>query len=272
MKKKSFLTTGEFAKLCNTTKETLFHYDREGLLKPKRVSENGYRHYGMEQFFDFDMISMLKDAGSPLKEVRESIHNADGRDFLSMFEDKLRLVRKERARLAQREMMLRDMVAGTREALNFQYDTFMVQEQQEERFETFATEGALEDSLADFVERFAEYLAFYEKQGRILRAPFGVILEQADVVRGYYQERYYFSRVTRSTPHSLLHIKPRGQYAVIAHRGTIETHKKIFDCFLQQIQSTGLTVAGNCYCYDMMSYILLGSNGSYAGKYCILVN
>lgn len=273
MKKKFFLTTGEFAKLCNTTKETLFHYDRENLLKPKHLSENGYRYYGAEQFFDFDMIAMLKDAGSSLKEVRESIQNTtDGMGFLSLFKNKLHLVRKERDKLTQRENMLRDMVTGTREALNFQYDTFMVLEEQEERFETFATTGTMEDSIIDFVERFAEYSAFYEKQGMRPRSPFGVILEQKDVVRGHYQERYYFSRATRYTPHSSLHIKPEGRYAVIAHRGTVETHKNVFKDFLQHIRSAGLTVSGNGYCYDMMSYLLLDLNASYAVKYCILVN
>lgn len=271
MKKKDYLTTGEFARLCNTTKETLFHYDRKSLLKPKYVSENGYRYYGVEQYFDFDMISMLKDTGSSLKEVKDNIHNTGGGDFLSLFEERLRAVKKERARLAQREMMLRDMVAGTREALNFQYDTFMLLEQQEERFETVATKGALDYSLVDFVERFAEYSAFYEKLRRTPRLPFGVILAHDDVARGHYRERYYFSRATRSTPSSLLHIKPGGQYAVIAHRGTAQIHAQAFGYFLQQIQSAGLAVAGNCYCYDMMSYVLLGSNNSYAAKYCVLV-
>ncbi len=51
------LTTGQFAKLCGTQKGTLFFYDSEGLLKPKYVSENGYRRYGAEQFFDFDLSS-----------------------------------------------------------------------------------------------------------------------------------------------------------------------------------------------------------------------
>lgn len=272
MKKKIFLTTGEFAKLCNTTKETLFHYDRENLLKPKRVSENGYRYYGAEQFFDFDMISMLKDTGSSLKEVRESMHNTDSGNFLSLFEEKLRLVKKERARLAQRERMLRDLVAGTREALHFQYDSFMVREHEEERFETFATKSVMENSMMDFVERFAEYSAYYDKQGKIPRAPFGVIMEQEDEGSGQYQERYYFSRATHSTPRSLLHVKPKGQYAVIAHSGTVETHQKAFDGFLQQIQAAQLSAIGSCYCYDMMSYVLLGSSGSYAAKYCFLVS
>ena len=65
VKNEKFLKTGEFARLCHTTKETLFHYDREGILKPRHVSGNGYRRYGLEQFFDFDMISLLKETGRP---------------------------------------------------------------------------------------------------------------------------------------------------------------------------------------------------------------
>lgn len=271
MKKNAFLSSGEFAKLCNATKETLFHYDRENLLKPKRVSENGYRYYGVEQFFDFDMIAMLKDAGSSLKEIRESIHNTDNRDFLPLLEEKLRVVREERARLARRETTLRAMVEGAREALNFQYDTFMVLEQQEEGLEVFATTGAgVEDTMADFVERFAEYSAFYEKQGRTPLPPFGIILEQDESGGGQYQERYYFSRAVRSTPRALLRVKPQGLYAVMAHIGTMQSHLQAFDGFLRHMRSAGLAVDGDCYCYDMMSYILLGSNNVYAAKYCIM--
>ena len=50
--KKNLLTTGEFASLCSTQKGTLLFYEKEGLLRPKHVSENRYRRYGVEQFFE----------------------------------------------------------------------------------------------------------------------------------------------------------------------------------------------------------------------------
>ena len=31
-------TSGEFAKFCNTTKDTLFHYDDINLLKPAKIA------------------------------------------------------------------------------------------------------------------------------------------------------------------------------------------------------------------------------------------
>ena len=52
----AFFTTGQFAKLCSTTKETLFHYDSLGLLKPARVGENGYRYYAASQFSTLTLL------------------------------------------------------------------------------------------------------------------------------------------------------------------------------------------------------------------------
>lgn len=34
-----YLSTGEFAKLCNIKKHTLFHYDDIGLLKPEAFDD-----------------------------------------------------------------------------------------------------------------------------------------------------------------------------------------------------------------------------------------
>lgn len=269
--KKNVMMTGEFARLCKTTKATLFHYDQENLLKPKYVSENGYRHYGVEQFFDFDMITMLKETGSSLQEIKTCIHNTDSEGFLSLLEAKRLVIKKERERLAQREQTLRDLAACTREALDFDYDTFMVREQEEEHLETFSTTPVTTDSMPEFVERFTEYIDFYEKQKRIPRYPFGVIVNRDDVQQARYLERYFFSRATRSTPRSQLHLKPQGRYAVIAHQGTVQTHLETFGELLRHIRAAGLTVAGNAYVYDMMSYILQGPGKRYAAKYCVRV-
>ena len=76
--KKNLLTSGEFANLCGTQKGTLLFYEKEGLLKPKHVSENRYRRYGVEQYFEFDLLSMLKEVGSSLKEIKAHLHNMNG--------------------------------------------------------------------------------------------------------------------------------------------------------------------------------------------------
>lgn len=72
-----YLKTGEFAALCGTTKDTLIHYDRTGLLRPVRVSGSGYRMYLPSQAYCFHSIRALAKAGLALDEVRLAICEED---------------------------------------------------------------------------------------------------------------------------------------------------------------------------------------------------
>ena len=66
MKTNRFLTAGEFAKITGTTKHTLFHYDKIGLLPPDHRADNGYRYYSPEQLETFDVICTLRELDMPL--------------------------------------------------------------------------------------------------------------------------------------------------------------------------------------------------------------
>jgi DNA-binding transcriptional MerR regulator len=59
----------EFAKLAGVTVRALHHYDRIGLLKPKRTSA-GYRAYAPQDLPRLEQIIALKFIGVPLKKIR----------------------------------------------------------------------------------------------------------------------------------------------------------------------------------------------------------
>lgn len=48
--KKEYYTAGELAKLFGIPKQTMFYYDKMGLLTPEFVAKNGYRYYAMPQY------------------------------------------------------------------------------------------------------------------------------------------------------------------------------------------------------------------------------
>ena len=68
-REKSWLTSGAFAELCGTTKETLRHYKDMGLLLPAHRGDNNYSYYDVEQFYDFYAISIFRQTGTPLEEI-----------------------------------------------------------------------------------------------------------------------------------------------------------------------------------------------------------
>ena len=69
-REKGWLTSGAFAALCGTTKETLRHYKDMGLLLPAHQGNNSYFYYDVEQFYDFYAISIFRQTGTPLEEIR----------------------------------------------------------------------------------------------------------------------------------------------------------------------------------------------------------
>lgn len=267
-----YLSTGAFAKLCGVKKDTILFYDREGLLKPKYISGNGYRKYGVEQFYDFDMIAMLKETGSSLKEIKEHIRKKNPSRFLDILKEKQALLRKERKRLAQRQAMLESVIRLTQEALDTAYDTLQFFHQAEEVLEIFPIDLGREGGASKEVNILIDYNAYFEEQNRIPTLPSGFIVSEETASAGFFVLQYFFCKAVRSTPKIFFHTKPKGEYAVWAHQGTEQSHVNAFTRMVGSIHTSGKKTFGHAYAYDMMSYILLGgANAEYALRYCVQV-
>ena len=64
------LRSGEFAALCGTTKETILHFDRKGVLKPRHTTGSRYRGYHPEQIYEYEFVTLLQRTGASLEEIR----------------------------------------------------------------------------------------------------------------------------------------------------------------------------------------------------------
>ena len=82
------LTTGEFAELFGVKKQTLFHYDDMGLLRPEAVGENGYRYYSHNQLEAFSIILMLREMGLSIPEIKAQIDKHSPEDLVLLLKEK----------------------------------------------------------------------------------------------------------------------------------------------------------------------------------------
>ncbi|HEY8563726.1 MAG TPA: MerR family transcriptional regulator [Pyrinomonadaceae bacterium] len=69
--------TKQFAELSKVTVRTLHHYDRIGLLKPKRYDRNGFRLYGESEFARLQQITTLKFIGFSLNQIKEILREKE---------------------------------------------------------------------------------------------------------------------------------------------------------------------------------------------------
>lgn len=60
----------EFARLSQTTRDTLLHYDRIGLLSPTSRGENNYRYYSASQLTVITLIRTMQQLGMSLEDIQ----------------------------------------------------------------------------------------------------------------------------------------------------------------------------------------------------------
>lgn len=69
----TYFSIGEFSKLCQTTRATLYHYERQGLLSPIVNEQNGYRFYKLYDYYVFMYVAHLTRIGFSLNEIRQYV-------------------------------------------------------------------------------------------------------------------------------------------------------------------------------------------------------
>lgn len=90
---------GDVARMTGVTARTLRHYDDIGLLRPSRVSTNGYRWYGREELLRLQRILLLRELRLPLPDIHVLLDgDTDEVTFLRLHRESLRA---ERSRLDQ---------------------------------------------------------------------------------------------------------------------------------------------------------------------------
>lgn len=96
---------GAFSKISGLTTDTLYHYERLGLLRPARVDGwTGYRYYEAAQLAVANRILALKDAGFALEEIVQILEKQPSApQLIHLLEEKAALLE---ARLAAQNQQL----------------------------------------------------------------------------------------------------------------------------------------------------------------------
>jgi DNA-binding transcriptional MerR regulator len=71
------LRSGELAALAGVSRDTLRHYERQGLLPPAQRSANGYRHYPPQALARVRLVRAALGIGFSVDELREILSTRD---------------------------------------------------------------------------------------------------------------------------------------------------------------------------------------------------
>ena len=116
-KKEDYLSTSEFAKVCGVTKHTLFHYDDVGVLKPAFRDDKGYRYYALKQLSTYDIIVVLKEMNTSLKDIKKYLDNQNTDSFIEILQERSMQLAIEKRKIERTDKMIRNTLRMTAQAL-----------------------------------------------------------------------------------------------------------------------------------------------------------
>lgn len=264
---KYLVKTGEFAKLCGTTRNTLLHYDHLGLLKPAKVEPNGYRYYGTDQYVRFITIRALVDSGFPLSEIAEVLDRNDAGYIAQAVQHQLAAVNARMRELAHAERMLKEIARQARRIADAHTDPVIVERGPAELL-VVSAEGTYLDEAASLHEGAGRDLAALSVLARISpeaeMAPFCAAVDPVPVARGQvsYLTTYYLLPEHSHVPMGAeTETMPGGRYALVDHDGTWNQIVPTYQRLLAFVGAQGATLAGPLYELEKLRLLEVDNSG-----------
>ena len=261
------LTTGEFAKLCNVKKHTLFHYDEIDLLKPKIYSDNGYRLYSYEQLSLFYFISVMKDIGMSLSDIKDTINNRSPEYIEKLFLDKVDMLSEEINKLRNYQDMLITRVDKIKLASDINTDEFYIEYNKEEYYyqskhikESSDTEifNLIKDNFSEFIYRYSIDKSVYS-------------LFNIENDNGTYKlsQEYFIKKLDEKIDSDKLFIKKSGNYLIGYHKGYYDTIQSTYKNMFEHINENNLTIGEYSYANELLDELTSISKEDYLLKIMI---
>ena len=244
------IKTGDFAKLCNTNKRTLIHYDEIGLFSPAYTDEKGYRYYSENQCDTFFTITCLKEIGMPLKEIKQYIDHKDPKDLQILLVQQQQKVETELKHLhrIQQVISTKLQLLHAGEHLQFSDSVSAVS------LEYFPEEYLIVSPPLHTSNHEKIFSAIYQHiaycNHNLLNAghPYGAMLTTKDLQEGHPDVyAHFFTKVITPPAGHPWMSKPAGTYAVIYLKGDYYEADQAFHSLLNFIHENALTPGTYCY-------------------------
>ena len=234
-------TTGEFAKLANTTKHTLFYYDKIGLFSPAEKTDNEYRFYHGEQLYTFVMIQAMKEMGLSLKQIRAYLQNRSAEKLVALMEQQAESM-EERARMvcALRHLLLKKAQQTRQFLQEHPRDTVLLDQPEEPLFATNAS-GAWVDVLP-------AHLRHCQKENLLGPLSYGAAIPLEQAAGGDLEHcAWIYTVLPKQEKDRKTAVRPAGTYVATAYRAKGDGMAKAVKHVMAFAKAQGLSLEGPCY-------------------------
>ncbi|WP_313892419.1 MerR family transcriptional regulator [Psychrobacillus sp.] len=267
---RKYFTTGEFAKLCNVKKQTLFHYDEIGLLSPEIKNDKGYRYYSYHQFDVFNVIELLKEVDMPLKEIKLFLKNKTPVELIELLKGKSLEIEKKINTLNQIQKIIDTKITLTEYALTIDFSQITLVEQAEEQL--FLSNSILDCSDREFLKSISTFIDYLYTNELDLGYPIGAVVSKEKLLgEDYDNYSYLYTKIAEDAKGISFYTKQKGLYVVGFHKGDDKNISKTYKKMMDFIDTHHIKLGSYAYEEYVLDEISVTGNDNYVTQIMIEV-
>lgn len=265
-----YFTTGDFAKLCNVKKQTLFHYDDIGIFCPEAKDDNGYRYYSYQQFDVFNVITTLKEINMPLKEIKSYLDNRSPDTLIELFKNKLPEIDMEIENLKRIRKLMETKIHITENACIIDYSSISLEFFNEEYL---VLSNSIENvSHKDYLQIVSEHMNYCTLNHLNSGYPIGIMISRENILKGVAENySYLYTKLDSNSDIPFTFTKPNGLYCVAFHEGDYNNIDKTYKKILQFLKDSNLVIGKYSYEECLLDEVTVKGYDNYLTKILVEV-
>lgn len=251
-----FLSTGEFARMCNTTKDTLRHYHEMGLIVPQKNDENGYYFYSLSQITSFYFINIFRQLDTPLKNIKSFLTTTQEDQYYSFCRGQLNSLIKMRSEIDHK-------IAALTNATMLMHHMRQTPEGEPhivtltERITYFNTpiQSTFSGHASDIVDDIRHHIERCSHISAVHTFPIGAVIDYEDFCSEHYRYKSLCSHVsTQSEGNNILRIPTRRAVGCSCKDSTTDI-KNIYRTLRQYIIEHDITVLSDLFSISLFNFM-----------------
>ena len=267
MPKTGLFHTRAFAKFSRTTRHSLYHYDKIGLLSPVSRGENDYRYYSSGQLAVVNLIRTLQGLGLSLTEIKALKDNRTPKHLDETLSDQITKI----------DMQIDDWIRARKLLFTLQKIIHPVLDvnEQEIAVRSLPAEAIVIGDWNDYSQGRNDYdalLDFYHAAGDKhpdldMNYPVWGIFSKERIKRGDWRWpcRFYFYNPEGHDK------KPAALYAIGYARGRYGQTDELYRRIIDFIDNNGLEICGDAYEEYPLNEICISDDTNYMIRLMITV-
>ncbi|MCC0640201.1 MULTISPECIES: MerR family transcriptional regulator [unclassified Clostridioides] len=269
---KQYFTTGEFAKLCGVSKQTLIFYDKIGIFSPEYKDKNNYRYYSVYQYDTLDILQSLREIGMSLEEIKEYIKNRSPQHCVEMLKEEEKKIKEKIKKLKQISSKIQNRINTTVEGISKIYnEEIYISNRCEEYLVLSSDLSSINDG--NFMMELIDFTNYCKSKNLYQGYELGAIVSNENIKNGEYLSiSSFYLKIDKKIKDKKLYIKPEGMYVCIKHIGRYEDSYKSYEKLKKYIYDNNYKIIGNSYEESILDFFCENKEENYMTEISIQIS